>query len=86
MRLDIDEGADVVVRRLTFQLEGVPVALHDSYFPADLAAGTVIEQPHLIKGGAHAVIENPGGPVRRTSRVRSTRYRAGCLHRMRRAR
>jgi GntR family transcriptional regulator len=65
MRLDIDEGSDVVVRRLTFQLEGVSVALHDSYFPADLAAGTAIEQPHLIKGGAHAVIENPAGSVRR---------------------
>ena len=37
MRLDVDEGAEVVVRRLTFMLEGVPVALHDSYFPADLA-------------------------------------------------
>jgi GntR family transcriptional regulator len=67
-RLDIDEGAEVVVRRLTFLLEGVPVALHDSYFPADLAADTAIEQPHLIKGGAHAVIENPAGPGRHIAR------------------
>lgn len=65
MRLDINEGDEVVVRRLTFQLEGTPVALHDSYFPADLAAGTPIEQAHLIKGGAHAVIEDPAGPIRR---------------------
>ena len=64
-RLDIDESAEVVVRRLTFLLEGIPVALHDSYFPADLAAGTAIEQPRLIKGGAHAVIEDPAGPVHR---------------------
>lgn len=68
MRLDIDEGAEVVVRRLTFLLEGAPVALHDSYFPAGLAAGTAIEQPHLIKGGAHAVIENPAGPNRHIAR------------------
>jgi GntR family transcriptional regulator len=61
MRLDIDEGAEVVVRRLTFMLEGVPVALHDSYFPADLAAGTALEQPHLIRGGAHAIIEDQIG-------------------------
>lgn len=61
MRLDVDEGADVVVRMLTFMLEGVPVALHDSYFPADLASGTAIEQPHLIRGGAHAIIEDQIG-------------------------
>ena len=65
MRLDIDEGAEVVVRRLTFLLEGAPVALHDSYFPAGLAAGTAIEQPHLIRGGAHTLIEDPAGPIRR---------------------
>jgi GntR family transcriptional regulator len=64
-RLDIDEGAQVVVRRLIFLLEGIPVALHDSYFPADLAAGTAIEQPRLIKGGTHAVIEDSAGPIRR---------------------
>jgi len=64
-RLDVDEGAEVIVRRLTFLLEGTPVALHDSYFTADLAADTAIEQPSLIRGGAHALIEDPSGPVRR---------------------
>ena len=64
-RLDIDESDEVVVRRLTFLLEGSPVALHDSYFPADLVADTAIEQPHLIRGGAHAVIEDPAGPIHR---------------------
>ena len=83
-RLDIDEGAEVVVRRLTFLLEGSPIATHDSYFPADLVADTAIEQPQLIRGGAHAVIEDPAGPIHRKSRVRSTRYRAGCQHRRRR--
>lgn len=65
MRLDVDEGADVIVRRLTFVLEEEPAALHDSYFPADLVAGTAIELPRRIRGGAHAVIEDPGGPVHR---------------------
>ena len=64
-RLGIDEGSDVIVRRLTFWLEEMPVALHDSYFPADLVAGTAIGQPRRIKGGAHAVIEDPEGPIRR---------------------
>ena len=64
-RLDIDDATEVVARRLTFLLEGIPVALHDGYFPADLAAGTAIEQPHLIRGGVHAVIEDPAGPIHR---------------------
>ncbi len=64
-RLDIGEGSDVIVRRLTFWLEDMPVALHDGYFPADLVAGTAIEQPRRIRGGAHAVIEDPEGSIRR---------------------
>ena len=44
-RLDIDEGADVVGRRLTFWLNYIPVALHDGYFPMSLVAGTAIERP-----------------------------------------
>jgi len=64
-RLDIAEGMDVVVRRLTFWLEDIPVALHESYFPAPLVAGTAIERPQRIRGGAHAVVEDPEGPIRR---------------------
>lgn len=64
-RLDLDEGSEVIVRRLTFWLEEEPAALHDSYFPAELVAGTAIENPRRIRGGAHAVIEDPDGPVHR---------------------
>ena len=64
-RLDINEGADVVVRRLTFWLDDIPVALHESYFPAPLVVGTAIERPRKIRGGAHTVIEDPAGPIRR---------------------
>jgi GntR family transcriptional regulator len=64
-RLGIGEGSDVVVPRLTFWLEDMPVALHDSYFSADLLAATAIEQPRRIRGGAHSVIEDPEGPIRR---------------------
>jgi len=58
-------GADVVVRRLTFWLDDIPVALHDGYFPMSLVAGTTIERPRKIRGGAHAIIEDPAGPIRR---------------------
>jgi GntR family transcriptional regulator len=65
LRLDLDAGTDVIIRRLTFWLEEMPAALHDSYFPADLAAGTPIERPRKIRGGAHALIEDPDGPIGR---------------------
>ena len=48
-RLQVDEGAP----------------LNDSYYPADMAGGTAIEQPERIKGGAYALIEDPDGPIRR---------------------
>jgi GntR family transcriptional regulator len=65
MRLDVDAGADVVVRRRVFWLEEQPAAITDSYYPASWAAGTALERPGRIKGGAHALIEDPEGPIRR---------------------
>lgn len=65
MRLDLDEGASVVLRRRLFFVDGQPVAFCDSYYPADLAAGTVIGERRKVKGGVHAVIEDPNGPIRR---------------------
>ncbi len=64
-RLELDEDAQVVVRRRTFLVDGLPVALCDSYYPADLVADTVIAQPRRIKGGVYAVIEDATGPIRR---------------------
>jgi GntR family transcriptional regulator len=65
LRLDVNEGASVVVRRRLFLLEGEPVALCDSYYSADMAGGTQIERSAKIRGGAYAVIEDPDGPIRR---------------------
>ncbi len=65
MRLDLPDDAAVVVRRLLFLVEGLPVALCESYYPAALAAGTALAQPRRIPGGALAVIEDPSGPIRR---------------------
>lgn len=65
-KLDLDDGSPVVVRRRVFRVNGRPVALTDSYYPADMAVGTALEQPARIKGGAHALIEAASGPIRRS--------------------
>ena len=67
-RLGIDEGARVCVRRRLFLVNGEPVALCDSYYPAELAAGTALVEPENIEGGAYGLIENPDGPIRRQLR------------------
>jgi GntR family transcriptional regulator len=65
MRLDIAEEAPVVVRRRLFLIGQEPVALCDSYYPVELAQGTVIAEHRKIRGGVHAFIEDPAGPVHR---------------------
>lgn len=64
-KLDLDEGSPVTVRRRVFLADGMPVALTDSYYPAAIADGTPIEQAARIRGGVHALIEDPDGPIRR---------------------
>lgn len=65
MRLDLDQGAAVVLRRRLFLVDSQPVALCDSYYPASMASGTAIAELRKIKGGVHAVIEDQDGPIRR---------------------
>jgi GntR family transcriptional regulator len=64
-RLDLDEAADVVVRRRIFLVDDHAVALVDSYYPASMAAGTAIAELRRVPGGVHAVIEDPEGPIGR---------------------
>src|SRR6185437_1504686 len=64
-KFDLDEGESVIVRRRVFLADDMPVALTDSYYPASLAADNAIEKPERIKGGAHALIEDPEGPIGR---------------------
>ena len=66
VRMEIEESAPVIVRRRLFLVDDQPVALCDSYYPADLAAGTAIAEAARIRGGALAVIEDPAGPIRRS--------------------
>jgi len=65
MRLDMDEDAEVIVRRRIFWLEEEPVAITDSYYPASWAGGTAPEDAARIQGGAHALIEDQSGPINR---------------------
>jgi GntR family transcriptional regulator len=65
LRLDVDTGEPVILRRRLFLLDDQPAALCDSYYSAAMAAGTLIEQPARIRGGVHALIEDPEGPIRR---------------------
>jgi GntR family transcriptional regulator len=64
-RLDLDTNDAVVVRRRLFIADGTPVAICDSYYPADLAEGTAIAENRKVKGGVYRIIEDPCGPIRR---------------------
>ncbi|MFF0578817.1 GntR family transcriptional regulator [Streptosporangium saharense] len=64
-RLEVDEGTTVLVRRRLFMVDDEPMQLCDGYYPLDLVAGTAIEEKRKIRGGAHLVIEDPDGPIRR---------------------
>jgi GntR family transcriptional regulator len=65
LRLDVDEGARVVVRRRLFVVNGEPVAFCDSYYPSELAEGTPLAEAERIAGSAYGLIEDPTGPIRR---------------------
>lgn len=61
-----DDDNTVVVRRRLLLVEGEPVQLCDGYYPRSLVQGTGIEQGRKIRGGVHAVLDDPDGPLRRT--------------------
>lgn len=65
IRLGVEDGSPVVVRRRVFLADAEPVALCDSFYPVGLADGTPIAQARKIRGGVHALIEDPSGPIRR---------------------
>lgn len=63
-RLAVPVHAPVVVRHLLFVIDDEPMQLCDGYYRADLFRGTAVAEPRRIKGGVHAVIEDPDGPIR----------------------
>lgn len=60
--LGLDAATDTVVRRRRYVLDGKPVLLSTSYFPADLVEGTLIEQRDTGPGGAYARLTEAGEP------------------------
>jgi GntR family transcriptional regulator len=58
--LGLEDGDEVVVRRRVMLLDGEPIQLADSYYPAGLAAGTELASPAKLRGGTLATLERLG--------------------------
>ncbi|MGW7617383.1 GntR family transcriptional regulator [Streptomyces antimycoticus] len=58
--LGIGEGAAVIVRKRVITLDGEPIELTDTYYPAAVAAGTELAEPRKIKGGAVTLLTQLG--------------------------
>lgn len=61
--LDLEPGAEVVVRHRLMSADGVPVQIATSRFPAALVAGTAVEQPNPGTTGVWGVLETLGHAV-----------------------
>jgi GntR family transcriptional regulator len=64
-RLSIEEGADVVMRRLRFVVDDLPVQLVRVYYEPHLVAGSKLERPVRIPDGVHAELRRLGVQVTR---------------------
>ncbi|MFC5753609.1 GntR family transcriptional regulator [Actinomadura rugatobispora] len=61
--LRLDPEAPAVVRRRTMLLDGQPVELTDSWYPAEIAGGTALAAMGKIKGGAVTLLASLGHSV-----------------------
>jgi GntR family transcriptional regulator len=64
-RLQLEEGAQVLVRRRRYLADGQPMELATSYLPWDLVAGTPIVEPNPGPGGIYARLEDMGHRLKR---------------------
>jgi GntR family transcriptional regulator len=62
-RLNIAAGTPVIARRRLFVVNDEPMQFCDGYYLADLFRDTAVAKPRRIRGGVHAVIEDPDGPI-----------------------
>ncbi|MGW1767748.1 GntR family transcriptional regulator [Streptomyces sp. NPDC002073] len=58
--LGLPSGAPAVVRRRVIELDGEPVELTDTYYPAHIAAGTPLAGTAKIRGGAVTLLASLG--------------------------
>lgn len=64
-RLSVTAGDPVVVRRRILRVDGTPVQLSDSYYPASLAEGTELSRPGKLRGYTHGALERLGIEIER---------------------
>ncbi|MGH3098419.1 MAG: GntR family transcriptional regulator [Streptosporangiales bacterium] len=64
-RLGLDEGARVVVRKLLFVVDDIPVQLVGVYYDPSLVAGSQLERAVPIPDGVHAELSRLGVHVTR---------------------
>ena len=64
-RLEVDEGAIVVVRRRLRRVDGEPSSIADSYYPRDVAEGTEIINPADVSHGVIRLLAERGLPQTR---------------------
>jgi GntR family transcriptional regulator len=65
--LNLATGTPAVRRRQLLTHDGEPVELVASYYPADLARGTALAEPHRIRGGSPAALTALGHPPHHTT-------------------
>jgi DNA-binding GntR family transcriptional regulator len=58
--LDLAGGESVVARRRLILLDGEPIELASSYYPARIATGTPLASPKKIRGGAPTALASLG--------------------------
>lgn len=64
-RLSVSDENSVIVRRLRFLVDGLPVQLISAYYETGLASGSRLEQPVLISDGTGAELRQIGVQVAR---------------------
>ena len=64
-RLGLKEGQDVLMRRLRFVVDDIPVQLVRVYYRPELSAGSNLELPVVIPDGLHAELRRLGVRITR---------------------
>ncbi|MFD8839820.1 GntR family transcriptional regulator [Streptomyces griseofuscus] len=62
--LELEEGEQVLLRKLVMTLDGEPTELTHSYYPLGLCEGTPMMEKRRIRGGTPALLNSMGFPPR----------------------
>ncbi|MGW2739094.1 GntR family transcriptional regulator [Streptomyces sp. NPDC001288] len=62
--LELEEGEQVLLRKLVLSLDGEPTELTRSYYPLGLCEGTPMMEKRRIRGGTPALLNELGFPPR----------------------